>query len=108
MPRRRGGPAATSATARRSASARGRSPRKQGQRRRDGFGARRTYARDPATGRAERLAVRTRGGSRAFATRSAPLLADRGRRPALLVSLFVPREGSAPGEAGGPVHWREL
>ncbi|MGX5183730.1 hypothetical protein ACWKT5_13200 [Streptomyces avermitilis] len=38
----------------------------------------------------------------------ANLLAGRDGRPALLVSLFVPREGSAPGETGGPFHWREL
>ncbi|MFJ9965675.1 hypothetical protein [Streptomyces avermitilis] len=66
------------------------------------------YARDPATGRAERLAVRTHGGSRAFAHPSAALLSDRDGHPALLVSFFVPREGSAPGEADEPVHWREL
>ncbi|OOV27271.1 hypothetical protein SM007_21110 [Streptomyces avermitilis] len=108
VPWRRAGPAATSVTARRSASARGRSSRKRGQGRCDDFGSRRTYAHDRATGGAERLAVRTHGGNRALAHPPATLLAGRDGRPALLVSRFVPREGSAPGETGGPFHWREL
>lgn len=72
------------------------------------FGSWRTYAYDPTTGRADRLTIRTHGGSRAFATPSAtPLTAPDGH-PALLVSPFVPREGVAPGESGQLVYWREL
>jgi hypothetical protein len=80
----------------------------EGQRWPEGFGSRRTYAYDPATGRADRLTLRTHGGSRAFANPSASLLTDPDGRPALLVSLFVAREGAAPGEAGQLLQWREL
>ncbi|MFF4348338.1 hypothetical protein [Streptomyces sp. NPDC001530] len=80
----------------------------EGQRWRKDFGSWRTYAYDPATGRADRLTPRTHGGSRAFANPSATLLTDPDGHPALLVSLFVPREGAAPGESGQLVYWREL
>lgn len=80
----------------------------EGQGRRDDFGSWRTYVYDPGSGRAVRLAVRTPGGSRAFANPSATLLTDPEGRPALLVSLFVPREGSAPGESGQLIYWREV
>ncbi|MFC9847040.1 hypothetical protein ACFWFF_30080 [Streptomyces sp. NPDC060223] len=80
----------------------------EGQRRREDFGSWRTYAYDYSTGRAERLTVRTHGGSLAFANPSAALLADPQGHPALLVSLFIPSEGAAPGEAGQLLYWREL
>jgi len=80
----------------------------EGQRRRRDFGSWRTYAYDPASGRADRLDIRTHGGSTAFANPSATLLTDPRGHPALLVSLFVPREGSAPGEAGELLYWRDL
>ncbi|MFI6336578.1 hypothetical protein [Streptomyces sp. NPDC050535] len=80
----------------------------EGQGLREDFGSWRTYAYDPVTGRADRLTVRTHGGSRAFANPSATLLTDPDGHPALLVSLFVPREGAAPGEAGQLLYWREL
>jgi hypothetical protein len=74
---------------------------------RRGFGSRRTCAYDPGTGRADRLTLRTHGGSRAFANRSAGLITGPGR-PALLVSLFFPREEPAPGASGRLIDWREL
>lgn len=80
----------------------------EGQRWREDFGSWRTYAYDPATGRAERLTLNTHGGSRAFANPSATLLTDPQGHPALLVSLFVPSEGAAPGESGQLLYWREL
>lgn len=73
-----------------------------------GFGRRRTYADDPTTGRADRLTIRTHGGSRALAGPSVPALIGPRGHPALLVSLFVPWEGMAPGESGRLVYWREL
>lgn len=73
-----------------------------------GFGRRQTYAYDPTTGRADRLTIRTHGGSRARADPSVPALIDPQGHPALLVSLFVPWEGVAPGEPGRHVCWREL
>ncbi|WP_405909511.1 MULTISPECIES: hypothetical protein [unclassified Streptomyces] len=80
----------------------------EGQRRREDFGSWRTYAYDPATGRADRLTLRTHGASQAFANPSATLLTDPDGHPALLVSVFVPSEGAAPGEAGQLLYWREL
>ncbi|MEU0964481.1 hypothetical protein ABZ357_03210 [Streptomyces sp. NPDC005917] len=80
----------------------------EGQRLRDDFGSWSTYAYDPASGRADRLSLRTPGGSRAFANPSATLLTDPDGRPALLVSVFIPKEESAPGESGELVYWREL
>ncbi len=80
----------------------------EGQHRRDDFGSWRTYAYDPVTGRADRLTPRTHGGSEALANPSATVLTTPEGRPALLVSLFVPREGAAHGEAGQLVYWREL
>jgi hypothetical protein len=80
----------------------------EGRRHRGDFGSWRTYAYDPATGRAGRLSPRTHGGSRAFANPSAPLLTGPRGRPALLVSVFVPQEGAAPGESGQLLYWREL
>ncbi|MFF4253144.1 hypothetical protein ACFY1L_18250 [Streptomyces sp. NPDC001663] len=80
----------------------------EAQRRRGDFGSWRTYAYDPASGRAGQVAIRTPGGSRAFANPSAGLVTDPEGRPALLVSLFVPKEESAPGESGELIYWREL
>ncbi|MFF1716631.1 hypothetical protein [Streptomyces sp. NPDC058268] len=80
----------------------------EGQRWRGDFGSWRTYAYDPESGRADRLALSTHGGSRAFANPSATLLTDPRGRPSLLVSLFIPAEGAAPGEAGQLVYWRKL
>lgn len=80
----------------------------EGQRWRGDFGSWRTYAYDPESGRADRLALSTHGGSRAFANPSATLLTDPQGRPALLVSLFIPAQGAAPGEAGQLVYWHKL
>ncbi|MFE0106847.1 hypothetical protein [Streptomyces sp. NPDC059009] len=80
----------------------------EGQRWRGDFGSWRTYAYDPAGGRADRIGIRTHGGSDAFANPSATLLTAPGGQPALLVSVFIPGEGSAPGEAGQLLYWREL
>jgi photosystem II stability/assembly factor-like uncharacterized protein len=42
----------------------------------------------------------THGGSTAFANPTATMLRDPEGRDALMVTLFVPMEGAAPGEAG--------
>ncbi|MFE0173059.1 hypothetical protein ACFWZ2_12125 [Streptomyces sp. NPDC059002] len=80
----------------------------EGQGRRGDFGSWGTYAYDPSSGRADRLDIRTHGGSGAFANPSATLLTDPEGQPALLVSLFIPAEGSAPGEAGQLLYWHKL
>ncbi|MGW6061757.1 hypothetical protein [Streptomyces sp. NPDC055189] len=80
----------------------------EGQRWRGDFGSWRTYAYDPASGRADRIDISTHGGSRAFANPSATLVTDPRGRPSLLVSVFIPGQGAAPGEAGQLVYWRNL
>ncbi|MFJ4714624.1 hypothetical protein [Streptomyces sp. NPDC088785] len=80
----------------------------EGQRRRGDFGSWSAYAYDPASGRADRVPVRTGGGSTSFANPSATRITDPDGRRALLTSLFIPAEGAAPGESGQLVYWREL
>ncbi|MEV8316977.1 hypothetical protein AB0Q95_22690 [Streptomyces sp. NPDC059900] len=80
----------------------------EGQRRRGDFGSWRSYAYDPVSGRADRIDISTHAGSRAFANPSATLVTDPQGRPSLLVSVFIPQEGAAPGEAGQLVYWRKL
>jgi hypothetical protein len=50
------------------------------------------------------LAITTDGGSRAFTNPSAEIVELRGE-PTLVVSMFVPQEGSAPGETGSLVYY---
>ena len=80
----------------------------EGQRLRGDFGSWRTYVYDAEHGTADRLGIRTHGASQAFANPYATLIAAPDGQPALLMSVFVPREGSAPGEAGQLLYWREL
>ena len=54
--------------------------------------------------RAAPLAFATDGGSRAFTNPSAEIVELHGQ-PTLVVTLFVPQEGSAPGEAGSLVYY---
>ena len=72
----------------------------EAQGRRGDFATWRVYLYDRATGTAERLEVVTHGGSTAFANPTATMLGDPEGRDALMVTLFVPMEGAAPGEAG--------
>jgi len=72
----------------------------EAQSRRGDFGSWRVYLYDRAAGTAERLEVVTHGGSTAFANPTATMLGDPEGRDALMVTLFVPMEGAAPGEAG--------
>lgn len=58
------------------------------------------------TGAAERLDVRSHGGAVAFTNPTMELVEIEGQR-ALLVTLFVPQEGS-PGEAGELIYYRIL
>ena len=72
----------------------------EAQGRRGDFATWRVYLHDRAAGTAERLEVVTHGGSTAFANPTATFLRDPAGRDALMVSLFLPFEGAAPGEAG--------
>ena len=72
----------------------------EAQGRRDDFATWRIYLHDRATGTAQRLEVMTHGASTAFANPTATMLRDPAGRDALMVTLFLPMEGAAPGEAG--------
>ena len=72
----------------------------EAQGRRGDFATWRVYLYNRSAGTAERLEVVTHGGSTAFANPTATLLRDPAGRDALMVTLFVPMEGAAPGEAG--------
>jgi hypothetical protein len=64
------------------------------------FGSWRTYVYDYATGEAEPASIRTDAGSTAFANPHVTALTAPDGRRALVVSLFLPGEGAAPGEGG--------
>ena len=72
----------------------------EAQSRRGDFGSWRVYLYDRAAGTAQPLSIVTHGGSRAFANPTATMLRDPAGRQAVMVTLFVPMEGAAPGEAG--------
>jgi hypothetical protein len=72
----------------------------EAQGRRGDFASWRVYLYDQAAETAERLEVVTHGGSTAFANPTATMLRDPEGRDALMVTLFLPMEGAAPGEAG--------
>jgi hypothetical protein len=72
----------------------------EAQGRRGDFASWRVYLYDRAAGTAEQLDVVTHGGSTAFANPTATMLRDPSGRAAFMVTLFLPMEGAAPGEAG--------
>jgi hypothetical protein len=72
----------------------------EAQGRRGDFATWRVYLYDRAAGTAERLEVVTHRGSTAFANPTATVLRDPKGRDALMVTMFLPMEGAAPGEAG--------
>jgi hypothetical protein len=69
------------------------------------FGSWRSFLFDFQTGNADQLAIRTPGGSTAFANPSFTRVTAPGGRDALLVTLFLPSEGAAPGEAGELIYY---
>jgi hypothetical protein len=72
----------------------------EAQGRRGDVGTWRVYLHDRAAGTAQRLEVLTHGASTAFANPTATMLRDPAGRDALMVSLVLPMERAAPGEAG--------
>jgi hypothetical protein len=65
------------------------------------------YLYDPATERATPLHVKSHEGSKSFANPSVTNLRAPSGTPALVVTLFLPLRGAAPGEAGELVYYRE-
>lgn len=80
----------------------------EGQLRKRDWRSWRLYLYDPATGAAYPIAVRTHGGSLAFANPTATLLTAPTGGPALLITLHLFHEGAAPGEAGPLLYYRSL
>jgi hypothetical protein len=72
----------------------------EGEGRRDDFASWRVYLYDRSAGSAQQLNIVTHGGSTAFANPTATVLRDPAGRQAVMLTLFVPMEGAAPGEAG--------
>jgi hypothetical protein len=79
----------------------------EGQYVKNDFGSWRTFLYDYATGNADTTAIHTNGGSTAFANPSITALKAPDGKTAILVSLFLPSEGAAPGETGQLLYYRE-
>lgn len=72
------------------------------------FGSWRLYLRNETTGHVCDLPITTHRGSTAFANPKVTVLAAPSGNPALLMSTFVPGEGSAAGEAGQLIYYTEF
>ncbi|KAJ7660121.1 hypothetical protein DFH06DRAFT_1401424 [Mycena polygramma] len=71
------------------------------------FGSWRTFLYDFATGNADRVNFKTKGGSVAFANPSISRVVSPRGRNAIVVGLFLPSEGAAVGEAGQLIYYHE-
>ena len=71
------------------------------------FGTWRIFVFDPQTGNADQVPVLTDGKSQSFANPSMTMTTLNGE-PILIVTLFVPSEQSAPGEAGELIYYHKL
>ena len=78
------------------------------QHRKNDFGSWRVYLQTGRDGPVTALPITTHGGTTAFANPTVSVITTPPGRPALVVTLFVPFEGAAPGEAGELVFYREL
>jgi hypothetical protein len=63
---------------------------------------------DPAAATTRRLAINTAGGSTSFANPTLTIVTLPTGRKRLVVTLFIPRTGSAPGEVGELLYYRDL
>jgi hypothetical protein len=72
----------------------------EAQGRRGDFATWRVYLHDRTAGTTERLEIVTHNGSKAFANPTATPLRDPAGREAIIVTMFLPLEGAAAGEAG--------
>lgn len=75
---------------------------------RNDFGSWRTYLYDWQTNLAEYLPITTHGGSTAFANPTFTTLTSPSGNPAVVATMFIPSQGSAPGEGGSLIYYREL
>jgi hypothetical protein len=79
----------------------------EGQYKPNDFGTWRTFVFDPQTGNADQVPIITDGRSQAFANPTMTLTTWNGQH-ILIVTLFIPSEHSAPGEAGELIYYRKL
>ena len=79
----------------------------EGQSIKNDFGSWRSFIYDPQTGNAEPIDVHTRGGSTSFANPKLGNITIDGH-PGIVMTIFVPSEGSARGEAGELIYFRRL
>ncbi len=78
----------------------------EGQYTKGDFGSWRAFLYDYQTGNADQTAIHTDGGSTAFANPTLTALKTPSGDRAMLVTLFVPSEGAAPGEAGELLYYK--
>ncbi|MFC4034808.1 hypothetical protein ACFO3J_25560 [Streptomyces polygonati] len=78
----------------------------EGQYSKGDFGSWRTFVYDYSTGNADPTTIRTDRGSTAFANPSITAIRTPDGRNAVLVSLFIPSQGAAAGEAGQLIYYR--
>lgn len=78
----------------------------EGQYTKGDFGSWRVFLYDYQTGNADRTSIQTDGGSTAFANPTLTALKTPSGARAMLVTLFVPSEGAAPGEAGELLYYK--
>jgi hypothetical protein len=71
------------------------------------FASWRVYLNTWQTGTIGYLPITTHGGSTAFANPAVTAIRSPAGKPAVAVSLFLPSEGAAPGEAGPLIFYRE-
>ncbi len=72
------------------------------------FGSWRTFIYDWRTGKDTELTIRTHGGTASFANPKWSLVKGPAGKPALVMTVYLPSQGSAPGEAGELVYYRNL
>jgi hypothetical protein len=72
------------------------------------FGTWQPYLYDDGTDRADPLTIRTHLGSRAFANPTFTHITAPTGEPAIVVTMFVPGEGSKPGESGELIYYTKL
>ena len=78
----------------------------EGQYTKGDFGSWRTFVYDYQTGNADTTAIKTNGGSTAFANPSlTEITAPNGNR-AILITLFLPSQGAAAGESGELIYYK--
>ncbi|HEY4993511.1 MAG TPA: hypothetical protein VII33_15665 [Nakamurella sp.] len=75
--------------------------------RKNSFGSWRVYLHDGRTGAIDLLPIRTHRGTTAFANPTVSSITSPAGRPAVVITLFLPFEGAAPGEAGQLIYYRE-